>query len=348
MRESTQNFLVGLTSIVAVVGICYLLMQFGELDHWIHKRYRLTIRTDHAAGLRPGSVVEYNGVPIGFVDDVMIDSAPTSDLSVIIDALIDLDQQVPVSVVPYSVTSLFGGSATLELATASSAVVPSQGVLSDVSSTSYFPKDGSATISEPIRLQMIEQLTAELDSRMQPVIDALDSFKELSATYTEVGRNINDLIAGADGAGVDWRKTVRNFNDVLAQVNEALQLAKQWLGDEALRADVRGAVAKANDLIQNATETLDRYTRLADELEANADEVVKGLMPITDEVSRTLEEVRRVARLAVEGQGTVAQLLNNPDLYRSLDDAAIRLERTLVEIQLYIQKVKAEGVDIKF
>ena len=76
--------------------------------------------------------------------------------------------------------------------------------------------------------------------------------------------------------------------------------------------------------------------------------VVRGLLPIADDVAVTLEEVRRLTTLASEGEGTIAEMLRNPDLYNSLDDAAVRLERTLVEIQLYIEKIKAEGLDIDF
>jgi hypothetical protein len=44
----------------------------------------------------------------------------------------------------------------------------------------------------------------------------------------------------------------------------------------------------------------------------------------------------------------MAQLLNNPDLYNSMNDAAVRLERALTEAQLLIEKFKAEGVPVRF
>ena len=50
---------------------------------------------------------------------------------------------------------------------------------------------------------------------------------------------------------------------------------------------------------------------------------------------------------ASEGNGTVGMLLNNPDLYNSLTEAAVRLQRVLEEVQLLIEKLKAEGVQIK-
>ncbi|MCH7571955.1 MAG: MCE family protein [Planctomycetes bacterium] len=332
MRETTQNFLVGLTSIIAIIGMAVLLMQFGELDRF-KKRYVLTIHTNHAAGLRQGSSVEYNGVPIGFVKKV--DLSPDPRYPVQIEVLIDNDQRIPANAIPYSQTSIFGGSAILEL----------EGTESGLQDEGdYFPKENDTNdIFSPIRFRLIEQITTELDDRMKPIISSLEAFQKLSETYTEFGENLNKILFTSEEG-----ETIRNLNNVLTQISEALQLAKQWLGDEQMLNDFRRSVENAHLLIEKATSTFDRYTRLADVLEEDAETIVKGLLPISDQIASTLEDVRNITRLAMEGDGTVSQLLNNPDLYRSLDDAAVRLEQTLVEIQLYIQKIKTEGLDIDF
>ena len=76
--------------------------------------------------------------------------------------------------------------------------------------------------------------------------------------------------------------------------------------------------------------------------------MVQRLLPVADELAVTLEEIRRLTTLATEGEGTVALLLNNPDLYLSLDDAATQLDEALREVRLFIQKVKAEGLPINY
>jgi phospholipid/cholesterol/gamma-HCH transport system substrate-binding protein len=72
------------------------------------------------------------------------------------------------------------------------------------------------------------------------------------------------------------------------------------------------------------------------------------LLPVMDTLALTLEDVRRVAKQANDGQGTIGLLLNNPDLYKSLDDAAAKLNRTLIELQALIEQMRAEGVIIQF
>jgi len=85
---------------------------------------------------------------------------------------------------------------------------------------------------------------------------------------------------------------------------------------------------------------------LADQLEGEVAGVAKAIVPVADQVSSTLAEVQTLLALATSGQGSVAQALNNPDLYLSLTDASTRLEKTLKDVQLLIEKLRAEGIKI--
>lgn len=341
MRETVRNFLVGLTSIIALLGLVALLLLFGELDRFVHPRYLLTINTDHAAGLRPGSSVELNGVPIGVVDAILVQEH--ARFPVRVRALIDQDVSIATTALPYAAASLLGGASVLEI---------EMGTIAE--ETRFLPHDGSASISAPIRFQLIEQIKSELDMRMARVEEALEEFARLSATYNEVGQNLNELLqpqtveALAGGEEPNLRTAVSKLYEVLDTAEQALALARDWLGDEQMRADAKAAVEKAGTLIDKASDTLDRFTQLAGALEGDADQLVKRLLPVADELAVTLEDVRRLTKLATEGQGTAALLLNNPDLYNSLDDAAIRLEAALREVQLFIQKVQAEGLPINY
>jgi phospholipid/cholesterol/gamma-HCH transport system substrate-binding protein len=329
VNQTARNFLLGLTSIVAIGGLVVLLLLFGELEAIVKRRYVLTVDCMNAVGLRRGSTIELNGVPIGEVDDVMVLGDGRFPVRLV--ALIDQTVQIPDDVVPYATVSLLGGSATLEL---EGTVRPGGPIL---------PTDGTATLKAEIRSRLIEQITNELDARMSPVVDALAEFQVLA-------HNLNELVEppdpGRPGEVLNIRTAVEALNEVLADVHEALALARSWLGDEQLRADTRDAVHNANLLIDQATATLDQYMRLAGRLEADAESVSKRLLPVFDELSTTLDEVRGIAAKANDGQGTIAQLLNNPDLYQSLDDAALRLERTLREVQLLLEKIKGDGLRV--
>ena len=334
MTETGRNFIVGLTAIASLVGLVLLLALFGELERVFNPQYVVTINTHHAAGLRKGSGIELNGVPIGVINQ--IGTQRDSRYTVKVIALVKTSERIPVSAKPFADSSLLGGSATL--------VLEAPHTL-DNNELLYLPTDGSAQISGEIRSRLIEQITTELDARMAPITEALEQFSRL-------GENLNAMFQVPDPDSPDadqprnLQRAIAQLNTVLDDVHEALELAKRWLGDEQLLADGKEAVRKANELIDSAATTIDQYSKLAVTLESDAEAFTKKLLPVADDLASTLEEVRRVALLAREGQGSIALLLNSPDLYMSLTDAAIRLERALTDLQLLVQKIRAEGLPL--
>jgi phospholipid/cholesterol/gamma-HCH transport system substrate-binding protein len=341
MREGLRNFMVGITAIGALIGLAALLMSFGELDPLLNPRYKLTIIADNAAGLRPGGAVEYNGVPVGVVDTVFMIQDPQNPVRIV--CLIDQQMRLPAEVKPFATAPLIGGSATLQLQAPP-----------DSATGQFLPTDNSATLHGPIRGGLMAQITEQLDERMKPLTTSLEKFNKLSDTYVTLGESLNELVRPQSSAQLtqgeqpNLRTAVVKLNSALDEAREGLELAKKFLADEQLNTDVRSAVHKAHTLIDQATTAVQRYTELAESLQKDSKSLMEKLLPVADSVSTTLEEVRRLAKLANEGKGTVGQLLNNPDLYNSLTDAATRLERTMVELQLLIDKLRQEGVNINF
>ena len=61
MNQTARDFLIGLCSIVALVGLGVLLMRFGEIN--TSSRYLVTIPTVEAA-VGVGSDIRWNGPPL--------------------------------------------------------------------------------------------------------------------------------------------------------------------------------------------------------------------------------------------------------------------------------------------
>ena len=326
MTTNSKHVLLGLTSIFAVSGAVGLLVLFGELESLVRGSYQVTLDCPNAAGLRSGSGIELNGVPIGTVKEILNTSDPDYPVRIIVK--IDEDVRIPLDAVPVAMASLLGGSATLMFDAVGG-------------SASMLPTDGRATMRGPIQSGLMREFSGAFDSRMQPLIEGLEDFRELA-------RNLNDLVKPIDpdqpGDARNIRTAVVSLNKVLDDVAEALVMAQAWLGDEQFRGDAGVAVRNANVLIEQATETMVQFADLAGRIQKDSASVSRHLAPVLDELSSTLEEVHGLIGRASEGRGTIAQLLNNPDLYVSLNDAAIRLERTLRDVQLLVEKIQGDGL----
>ncbi|MHC5003841.1 MAG: MlaD family protein [Planctomycetota bacterium] len=329
-------FLVGLTSILALLILAGLLMVFGEFDRLLMPSYRLQVMTDNAAGLRPGSSVAMNGVRIGQVDTIELRNGGAFPIRVT--ALIEQEQPIPEDTTFEIDQPLLGGSSILSL-------------IGDLSSDRHLPTDGTAQISGAYR-SMLDRLNDALAGRFTPLMEAMDSISGLSTTLHDVAADFRQLTEPQSESAIEagqvpnLRTAISRLSTMLDQATTTLREADEWLGDETLREDMRESIRRAGAAFDEAAGTMQRYAKLADSLEADTDRLLTDMRPVLDQVSLTLEQIQQVATTAARGDGTVAQLLNNPDLYRSLEDASVRLERVLSELQLLIQKIKAEGLPI--
>lgn len=351
MRESTRNLVTGAAGIVALGGFAYLLMIFGEIAGLGGDGWPLRIALNDAGGLREGSVVTLNGVPVGSVRDVSVTTDPAHPVLVV--AAIDREQRLPQPLTPVIQASLIGGGATLGLQT-------QPGV---TRMTDFYAQDGSFTIVGE-HMELADRLAQSLGREAQRLADSIGTFREgfetLAETYAALGRDLDDLVKpidpeNADSDTANLRVTVVKLNRTLDEARAAMVDARTWmgtwLGDGDFQSDVKGVVKEVRSTVGSVSAMVDdgraairQYGELAESVRGNADQLTQRLVVASDELSSTLQQVRAVALLASKGEGTVAALLTRPELYRSLLDSSQRLERALDETQLLLRKIREEGL----
>ncbi|MDZ4831944.1 MAG: MlaD family protein [Phycisphaerae bacterium] len=338
MREGIRNLSIGVVGIAALGGLAALLLAFGEMTSLFERRYAVDIALNAAGGLRQGSLVTLHGVPVGLIDSVKVASEdPTHPVRV--RALVDTQVLVPESAVPTVESSLLGSGAKLELA-------------GDGAPSSRSFDRGNVPLLVGSYKPFDQRIIDALDERLEGLRGSLKSFDNLTATYTELGLNLNDLVKplGSDGAdsSASLRTTVERMNTALKSADDAFVLAREWLADESLRADVKGAVGKANELIARATDTVNVIGGLASNLDADRAAIARKLLGVMDEADSALGDVRKLLAIATNGNGTIGRLLNDAQLYENLADSAKRLQRTLDAITAVVEKLRAEGIILKF
>ncbi len=275
MPHATKNFLLGIMTLTGALGFVGLLFSFGELDHLIRQRYTLTINTSHAAGLREGSTIELNGVPIGVVQRVMTRRNARFPVQVV--ALIESGEQIPANVVPFATTSLLGGGATLQL----------EGAPSDPARAEFLAADGSATINSSIGSRLIEQVRTELDGLVTPLVQLAD--------------NLNRLLEPPDPG--DPAAVAASLRTTVTNVNAALQKYTELAA--ALESEIHGIatrVVPAMEQFQATAVELEQLARLAREGEGTLGRLLNdpALYLSLTETAQLLDELIIEVRLLIE------------------------------------------------
>ncbi len=333
MKEQGRNFVIGIVTLVALSGVSTLLLQFGELDGFLHPTYPVEIRLNQAGTTRVGSPVTLNGVRVGTVTSVKL--VQDAENPVVTMAEIERIYDLPYGTTVTVNDALIGSGGRLSL------TLPN-----DWQTATNFPQDGSAVLFGTWR-SMTDSITLALDDQMTPLMGALEAFNGLAGEWARVGNNVNEMLdpANKDRAG-SVVGAIERFDLALADAQDAMILARTWLGDEQLRADVNSAVWKANELMQTAGMVAEQFGTLAENIGRDAEQLVSAAVPVAEEMSYTLERVGTLLEAATTGEGTIGQLMSNPDLYRSLEEAAERLENTLQSLETLLQKIKDEGLQL--
>ncbi|MBM4110765.1 MAG: MCE family protein [Phycisphaerae bacterium] len=324
MKDSTRNFITGLVSLGALGVLVALLLMFGELRWLVQSSYRVTVAANIGGGLRKGSQVQLNGVPIGEVASVTV--RPSEEPPVRVEADINFDIDLPQSCEISCESALIGGGSRLNFR------MPND----PAARTAMAPRDGTWVASA-------EFMTFE--DRIASIV---------SEDFTELARNLNELVAPLQGGPDDpanqgsIRTSVTRLNRMLASAEEAFDGANSWLHDEQLHADAKSAVWKASQLIDQASAAMDAVAGAAKGIEGQAGTLAADLRPVIERMRQTLEHVQAISEKVNAGEGTVGQLVNNPDLYRSLEDAGRRLAATLAEVELLVAKIKDEGLRVEW
>lgn len=340
MKGRLRDFLVGATALLGLAGLATMLFLFGELQ--TRRTYLIEIAINTADGLSPVSPITLNGVKIGSLKAIA--PAPNPYEGVLMQGAIYHGVSIPRDVT-VSIDRTFVGDATLALRTPAGA----PGVF-----------DLSAALQPGDRIEgtaqtLLSQVSEMLDQRLGSLDQAATSFAKLSETYTRVGERVEALLSPASPEAVARGEAEANIATAIARVDQAAAMIQEWLGDEQMRADARQAVSKAATLFDQAAEAVESWNAAAGviseeatRLGSNTTVLVRDFANMSNGVSEAVQDLRMVVGRVNDGEGTLGQLVTNPDLYNSITDAARRLEKALTEAQLLVEKYRKEGIPIQW
>ncbi len=345
MKGATRDFLTGMVALAGLAGLAALLFIFGEVRNLFAKTYEFQIRVDQAGGLRPTSDVALQGVRIGTVVSIT-NALDDPQHGVDVKLKVQGDAKIPREFSLY-LDKGFVGDAVLDFQ------IPPGVKISD------------ATI---IHKDEILPGTRSVDSLFRRVETAMAAPLEKIGTAAErvakIGEKADEFFEPRTIKDVEAGKSP-NLWSTVQRVDLALAGANRWLGDEGMHTDAKELISKAKLAIDDVQKTAISLKETAESIKATSeaaqtqiqtqgerigkatDQLAQAMTQTLGRVDQTAGEIQKIALRINEGEGTLGQLSKNPDMYNSIRDAAVRLDKALMELQLLMQKLKDEGIPIK-
>lgn len=336
-----RDFLTGLTALAGLVGLIATLLIAGELTGIAERRYEVTVHVSNANGLSPSSAVTLNGVKIGSVSSAAVrDSAAGSGATLVL--RVREDVRIP-RAATVAIERSFVGDASLEF------TVP-EGLSAEQLSDAIPPGGVIDAGAAPGMLARLEGMVKGPLDRLTETAGRVDGLVE---EWTNVGRRINEMVEPRTLADVEAGKQP-NVRSAIERLDGAVADAQVWMKHTDVIGQAKDLITRAGNVFDEVMttaktwtgtgKTLDEETKLtAEQIRTLSGEAVTTLRAAENAADNFAQLVERINK----GEGTAGQLATNPDLYRSLKDAADRLDRALTEVQLLVEKYKAEGIPLK-
>ena len=347
MTEQRRNIAVGLTVLIAMTGLGYMILLFGELPAFARPGYLVRIDFGDAGGLSAGADVRLNGLRIGSVAAIALRKDPRDGVRM--DCRIDRDQRIPADI-DYSLSSGgFGGGAYLALTTpAPDPDAPPAGLL---------PNDDSALLQRRKRSSGGGGLLGpDMAAKLDEITEAFASFGRLADNLNDIleGKNATDPPTGLAGTMAELDAVLKgirkftgdqenqeNFKKSLANLSQAAVQA------ELTMSELHSFAAQARKSLGEVDRSIASVRNAADTTSKRVDELAGKLIGNADKLSELLTSLNLAARLAVSGRGSAGKFLNDPQLYDDLVESARQLALTLSEMQSTIRAWREDGLPIK-
>ncbi len=344
-----RDFLTGLFALGTLAGLSVTLILFGARLGLGGGVYRFHVHLANGAGLVETSPVTLNGIKIGKVVGAKVATPP--DVGAQIELEVRADVKIP-NIAVVSVDKGLIGDSFIEFS-----VQP--GLSAEQWADVVKPGD---TFEGGNPQTMFARISTMLEKPLATLDETAGSIKRLAKTYADLGDELSDMMQSRTLADVEGGGKAPNIRSTVARLDAALSSANKWLGDDALRGQAKDAVARANQSLDSLSELIATWKTAGTKVDSSLDKVTavaEDAKVSFQQTAATAIETLRKADVAAgnlaqaiesvnKGEGTLGQLSRNPDLYNSLRSAADRLDKVLVEVQLMVEKYKAEGIPIKF
>lgn len=143
----------------------------------------------------------------------------------------------------------------------------------------------------------------------------------------------------------------KKFEALVDSFGSLVNNANDILGDQSTKQNFKSILANLSEATKQATETLKQVqefsaagTTTLKNADAGVDKVVVALVDTTEQLSKTISQLRILLDKINQGQGTAGKLVNDGRLYESMLESTEQLQALLAELKSLIAQVKEKGL----
>jgi len=346
MTERARNIAVGATAVVALCGLGYMILLFGDTPVFARTGYYVTIDLPGTGALDKGADVRMNGIRVGTVTKVNLNDDPRK--GVVIRCRIRKDVRIPHDVVATVGRQGLGGGGYVRLTTKA----PAEPV-----APVWVPTDGSGVLTGSPHGGGL--LGPEFAAQVEAVAEGFRAFTELADT-------LNKALTAPDA---DDEQPMPGLAGTIQRMNRALEGLNSIVADKANRENISVSLANLRKAAESGAEAMDELAQFAREAKqslkgverttgeltetaktarARIDDVAAKLIEDADRLGKLLTTLNQAATKVADGEGTAGRLLNDPALYNNLLESTESLSKALAEMELTIRRWRTEGLKMRF
>jgi len=366
MDDRVVKFRVGVMVISTLFIAGILVLLFGDARSLVRGSYSIFIHFDDAPGVTDGTPVRKSGILIGRVTSVKFAKRGGVDVEVKIDGNVVLYHDE----VPQVSGSLLGGDVVIQFVRRAKSPMepyapeppPGKAPNGNETRTSQVDPSGQVAAPPPPESREVQpgdyiegtvapnafQVFSNMEGQMANAIEALSN---AGNQVSKVASNINKVLEGNDE---QINRIVANTDESLKVFRRVLENVDDVIGDPDIRDKVKSMLRELPELMTNTRETVVTMKTTMESVDRNLRNLEGFTGPlgergetIIDNVDRSLAQLDSLmsefsdfGRKLNSGEGSLGQLMNNPELYNRLNNSAKNIEKLTRELKPIVSNVK--------
>ena len=164
------------------------------------------------------------------------------------------------------------------------------------------------------------------------------------------------LLQGSTGMTSEFfpEESQKKLEELVDGLSGFIKNANDVLGDPDNKENFRAILANVSEATKQATETLKEFREFSAagaatlrNADTNIAEVSSAMVGTSEELGRTVAQLRMILEKVNTGQGSAGKLINDGRLYENLLENTWQMQLLLEELKSFVTESKKKGLPIK-